>query len=192
MGLSRGERLVLKSIHPEMLRMMPMAEWLAIVRKADDAGSLKALDGYAMEALTKAAQRSFGGNRSAAGAYAANIRWSRSGGQTGGGSGKIESERVSTGAANYEEIDNATNAAIGAASGSSERKELEEARTETREAKRADVEGRPLDAWERASQASFRVDALASLRGASMELRRLSNMLKQLVLDLTDAYYADR
>lgn len=195
MSLSLGERTVLKTLQPEMLKMMTMTEWVSIVRKADNAGSLSALDPYAMEVLTKAARRSFGGNRSAAGSYAANIRWGRSNGG-GGGSSQIQSGSVAGGAksgANYSDIDDATDKAMGTvAPGSKQATELETAKREVAEAKAADVGGKPLDAWERASQAEFRVGALASVRGASMELKRLANMLRQLVLDLTDAYFAER
>ena len=74
-------------------RLRPFADaspsdWEILVEEIAKAGSIRNLDGYALTLLEKA--KSFGGNRSAAGAYAASVRWSRRGGggeSAGGGSG---------------------------------------------------------------------------------------------------------
>jgi starvation-inducible DNA-binding protein len=54
-------------------------QWTLMVNEVAKAGGIRQTTGYTAEMLAKAAQ-SFGGNRSAAGAYAASVRWGRRGG----------------------------------------------------------------------------------------------------------------
>lgn len=59
-------------------------QWLLVIDEVAKAGGVRQTGGYAGEVLRKAAKQSFGGNRSAAGRYAAEQRWARSRGQAAG------------------------------------------------------------------------------------------------------------
>jgi hypothetical protein len=93
---------------------------------------------------------------------------------------------------NHEKIAAVHAEAMGAATSDAERTTLASAATDLKASRTADVRGDALGAWERASQAEFKVEQLSQQRGASSPVRRLARMLKELVLDLTDEYYAMR
>ena len=75
---------VLDALHHFALEFVSEQEWIGVVSEVRKAGGIRNTEGYARLILEKAtAQRqSFAGNRSAAGSYAANMRWrgSNSGG----------------------------------------------------------------------------------------------------------------
>ena len=83
-GMQKADRLALERLRPNT--DASAAEWDLLVKAVIKAGGIRNVSGYAKDLLEKAAKQSFGGNRSAAGAYAASIRWGNRGGAKGGGS----------------------------------------------------------------------------------------------------------
>jgi hypothetical protein len=171
---------------------MTLPEWIAVIREVEKAGGIRNVDGYAFTAIQKA--KSFGGDRGAAGRYAANIRWGRNSGGAGGRDGSVATQNPAGkgDVMNHEKIAAVHAEAMGAATSDAERTTLASAATDLKASRTADVRGDALGAWERASQAEFKVEQLSQQRGASSPVRRLARMLKELVLDLTDEYYAMR
>lgn len=76
--LSKGELSVLDDLRAGVLWGLPDALWKQVVAEVEVAGSIKSVGGSARvvlhDAIAKAAQ-GFGGDRSAAGRYAAQQRW---------------------------------------------------------------------------------------------------------------------
>lgn len=190
--LPYADKLLLKQLHNSALEIMTLPEWIAVIREVEKAGGIRNVDGYAFTAIQKA--KSFGGDRGAAGRYAAQIRWGRNSGGAGGRDGSVATQNPSGAgdAMNYEKIGAVHTEAMGAAKSDGERTALASAATDLKASRTADVRGDALGAWEKASQAEFKVEQLSQQRGASSPVRRLARMLKELVLDLTDAYYAER
>ena len=77
-NLSKGEQAVLDGLRNGVLWSMPDELWKQVVAEVEKAGSVRAVQGAARtvlhDAIQKAAQ-GFGGDRSAAGRYAAQQRW---------------------------------------------------------------------------------------------------------------------
>jgi hypothetical protein len=76
--LSKGEQTVLENLRAGVLWGLPDSLWNQVVSEVEKAGSLRLVKGSAQvilfDAIEKAAQ-GFGGDRSAAGRYAAQQRW---------------------------------------------------------------------------------------------------------------------
>jgi hypothetical protein len=190
--LPYADKLLLKQLHKSALEIMTLPEWIAVIREVEKAGGIRNVDGYAFTAIEKA--KSFGGDRGAAGRYAAQIRWGRNSGGAGGRDGSVATQNPAGkgDVMNHEKIAAVHAEAMGAATSDGERAALTSASENLKASRTADVRGDALGAWERASQAEFTVSELSQQRGASSPVRRLARMLKELVLDLTDEYYAMR
>lgn len=189
--ISMADKMVLKAMHDSALEVMTLPEWIGVIKEVAKAGGIRNLDGYALVALEKAKQ-SFGGDRSAAGRYAAQQRWSK---RTGVSDGAVATKNPAGAgeAMNMEMIGKTHDEAISAVGASTPTgKKLVEAKTKLDESRKADVTGDAFGAWEKASQAAFDVEQLAGQRGASSIVKRLSGMLQRLVSDLTDAFYAEQ
>lgn len=74
---SAGDHLILEALRKSTLSHLPDAEWGMLTSEVDRVGGIVNLEGYARDAIAEAVQKakSFGGDRSAAGRYAANMRW---------------------------------------------------------------------------------------------------------------------
>ena len=87
--MTPAERLFLDTIRP--FANASDRDWAAIEAAVNSGIRVTALEGVAKtivkDAIAKAERQSFGGNRSAAGAYAASVRWGRTGGSTSGSTG---------------------------------------------------------------------------------------------------------
>lgn len=87
--MTPAERLFLDTIRP--FANATDSEWAAIESIVAGGTPVTALEGVAKtmvkDAMIKAERQSFGGNRSAAGAYAASVRWGNRGGSTSGSTG---------------------------------------------------------------------------------------------------------
>lgn len=87
--MTPAERLFLDTIRP--FANATDSEWAAIESIVANGTPVTALEGVAntmvKDAMIKAERQSFGGNRSAAGAYAASVRWGNRGGSTSGSTG---------------------------------------------------------------------------------------------------------
>lgn len=92
-GLSLADDMVLDSLRPMV--DATDEQWSLLVQETVKAGGVKNLTGYAKDLLEKAAKQSFGGDRSAAGRYAAQARWARRGG--GGGTSQAAGGKASDG-----------------------------------------------------------------------------------------------
>jgi hypothetical protein len=76
--MDQANRFALDALHHDALAFVSEHEWQQIVVEVEKAGGLLNVDGYALTILKKAAERkSFGGDRSAAGRYAAQARWGK-------------------------------------------------------------------------------------------------------------------
>lgn len=80
-GVQKADMLVLERLYPHA--NMTFEQWNLLVDEVVKAGSVKNVNGYAADVIAKAAKQSFGGNRSAAAQYAANVRWGHKGGKGG-------------------------------------------------------------------------------------------------------------
>jgi hypothetical protein len=75
-GLSPAQKMVLATIRSTELRNLPDKEWEIVVSEVEKAGSIQATHGSVNRILTEAIQKAgFGGDRSAAGRFAAEQRW---------------------------------------------------------------------------------------------------------------------
>lgn len=75
-GLSPAQKAVLTTIRSTELRNLPDKEWEIVVLEVEKAGSIQATHGSVNRILTEAIQKAgFGGDRSAAGRFAAQQRW---------------------------------------------------------------------------------------------------------------------
>ena len=191
MRLPQADRLVLKALHSDALQVMSLLEWIGVIKQVAAQGGIRNTTGYAQVALQKA--KDFGGDRGAAGRYAAQMRWARAKGGVSDGAVATSNPAGAGEAMNMEKIGEAHTSAISAVGADTPNgKKLVEAQSALKESRKADVRGDTFTAWEKASQAAFSVSQVASERGAPREVRRLSSMLEQLVLDLTDAFYAEQ
>lgn len=189
-ALPAADKMVLKALHNSALKTMSLLEWIGVVKEVQTAGGIRNLDGYALTALEKAKQ-SFGGDRSAAGRYAAQVRWGKRT-QTSEGAVATKNPAGAGEAMNMEMVGKTHDEAISAVGASTPTgKKLTEAKGKLEEAQKADKEGDAFGAWEKASQAAFDVEQVSQQRGAPSIVRRLSSMLERLVSDLTDAFYAE-
>ena len=89
--MNSSDRLVLDALKAQV--KYSKQDWALIEDAVEKAGGIMNVDGVARTMLEKAAKQSFGGNRSAAGRYAAGIRW----GHTNGMTPEQEAERRSKG-----------------------------------------------------------------------------------------------
>ena len=71
--MTEADDLVLKALEPSALTFVSQQEWAEIRAAVEQAGGVRQVEGYAKTVLEKA--KTFGGNRSAAGSYAARMRW---------------------------------------------------------------------------------------------------------------------
>lgn len=91
--MTEADALVLKALEPSARAFVDEAEWSEILAAVEKAGGVRQVDGYAKAVLEKA--KSFGGNRSAAGSYAARMRWRGSNSEgLAGAQAKAESEAL--------------------------------------------------------------------------------------------------
>ena len=76
-NLSKGEQAVLEGLRNGVLWSMPESLWKQVVAEVEKAGSVRAVKGAAATVLHDAIRKAsgFGGDRSAAGRYAAEQRW---------------------------------------------------------------------------------------------------------------------
>ena len=76
-NLSKGELAVLENLRNGVLWSMPESLWKQVVAEVEKAGSVRAVQGAAATVLHDAIRKAagFGGDRSAAGRYAAEQRW---------------------------------------------------------------------------------------------------------------------
>ena len=195
--MKSADQLVLDALYRETHGWISNAEWLGVVKAVEEAGSIEATTGFPRDILVKAA-RSFGGDRSAAGRYAAQMRWSRSGGS---GSGKVESGYLSEPKRatpkpppTHAEVYAATNAAKQSVADrrfdDPMRQKVQSADTAAHSAMGHDKAGRKLDAWERASTAAFDADVAAKMQGAPKAVKLFAEVLARMVLHLTDKYHS--
>lgn len=221
-SISKADIGVLYALHHTALEIVSDQEWLSVIGEVRKAGGIRNVDGYARFVLEQATQQivlekaaqNFGGNRSAAGAYAANMRWrgSNSGGieaaQTQArqaAESKFGGKKVSDGAVatsnpagageamNMGKISEASTAAIASVGTDSPAgKAIAGANKDLAASRKADVNGNSFDAWNSAASAEFAVRPHAQARGAKAAVKRLHGMLERLVLDMTDAFYAER
>lgn len=79
-GVQKADILALERLRP----FVDASEhhWNLMVDEVVKAGSIRQTTGYTAGILAKAAKQSFGGNRSAAGQYAARVRWGSRGGSS--------------------------------------------------------------------------------------------------------------
>jgi hypothetical protein len=86
-----ADEMLLAQMRESVLQDIPENQWNLVVDEVEKAGGVRQVQGYAKvllhDAITKA---SFGGNRSDAGRYAANVRWQAQvqSGKGGDGSGR--------------------------------------------------------------------------------------------------------
>lgn len=215
-SISKTDIGVLYALHHTALEIVSEQEWLGVICEVRKAGGVRHVNGYARFVLEQATQQivlekaaqakqSFGGNRSAAGAYAANQRWGRRTTTAGGAGGSGGGAKVSDGAVatsnpagageamNMEKIGEASTAAIASVGADSPAgKAIVGANKDLAASRKADVNGNSFDAWNSAASAEFAVRPHAEARGAKAAVRRLHGMLQRLVLDMTDAFYAER
>jgi hypothetical protein len=192
--MDNADLRLLYALHHSALEIVSEREWIGVIDEVRKAGSVLKVEGYAQIVLQKAAQRqSFGGNRSAAGAYAASVRWGKRGkGGTSDGAVATSNPAGAGETMNMEKIGETHSAAIAAVGADSPAgRELVVAQKEVKAASKADVNGDAFGAWNLASAAEFRVRPLAEARGAKGAVKRLHEMLKRLVVDYTDAFYAE-
>lgn len=225
-SISKTDIGVLYALHHTALEIVSDQEWLGVIGEVRKAGGIRNVDGYARFVLEQATQQvvlekaaqNFGGNRSAAGSYAANMRWrgsnngglgaaqtqarqaaeSKFGGPKGGA--KVSDGAVATSnpagageAMNMEKIGEASTAAIASVGADSPAgKAIAGANKDLAASRKADVNGNSFDAWNSAASAEFAVRPHAEARGAKAAVKRLHGMLERLVLDMTDAFYAER
>lgn len=194
--MKNADRRVLHALHDAALDLMSDREWLAVIGEVEKAGGVLSVDGYARTALQKAAvhKQSFNGNRSAAGAYAASVRWGKGGGRKVSDGAVPTSNPAGAGEAMNMGLilDQHSTAIAAVGKDSAAGKALQSAYKDLGESRKADLEGRAFDAWNSASSAEFAVRPFAQARGAKPALKKYHGMLEQLVLDMTDAYYTER
>ena len=232
-SISKTDIGVLYALHHTALQIVTDQEWLGVIGEVRKAGGIRNVDGYArfvleqatqqivLEKAAQQAKQTFGGNRSAAGQYAANQRWGARAAAAGGAppnppnAGRIAAEarwggakdkaKVSDGAVatsnpagageamNMEKIGVASSAAIDSVGKDSPAgKAIAGANKDLAASRKADVNGNSFDAWNSAASAEFAVRPHAQARGAKAPIKRLHGMLERLVLDMTDAFYAER
>ena len=84
--MDKADKLVLDTLYGEARKWMTDTEWRDVVAEVEKAGGIVNVGGVARATLEKAVTHmSFGGSRSAAGAYAARVRWSQHRGEAIGG-----------------------------------------------------------------------------------------------------------
>lgn len=76
---SAGDRLILESLRTTTLSHWSDAEWGRLTKEVERVGGVTNLEGFARDAIIEALKKaqSFEGDRSAAGRYAANMRWQK-------------------------------------------------------------------------------------------------------------------
>ena len=231
-SISKADIGVLYALHHTALQIVTDQEWLGVIGEVRKAGGIRNVDGYArfvleqatqqivLEKAAQQAKQTFGGNRSAAGQYAANQRWGARAAAAGGAppnppnAGRIAAEarwggakdkaKVSDGAVatsnpagageamNMEKINGALQDALVGSRSVEERMAIAGANKDLAASRKADVNGNSFDAWNSAASAEFAVRPHAQARGAKAPIKRLHGMLERLVLDMTDAFYAER
>ena len=152
--MNQRDKDVLDAMHQTLVKFLSEPEIQLLHQEVEKAGGVAKTTGYARELLEKSAaimagavaSRSFGGNRSAAGQYAARMRWGRSGGSSGGGGGgekktasPVGSLMWDTVASEFTQVDSETFGALGAKNPITQR--LQEARTEFERGRKADNGG---------------------------------------------------
>lgn len=246
--ITNSDRIVLDALHRNARNWMTDAEWQQVEAAVVKAGGVLKVQGWERSVLEKAAKQSFGGDRSAAGRYAAQQRWARrSAGTTTTSqpstSGPSKGTGVSIGSDGVKRIQTADGRTISLAEAAAEmhgkgskqhkkaleqeakqrashrqatwevagkagdeakaavptkglaspmRQKVDSAVANAEEAKRHDLKGNALQAWERSSVAAFDAATAANMKGAPKPLKRLAEILNNLMLQLTDAYYAER
>jgi hypothetical protein len=86
-----ADEMLLAQMRESVLQDVPEEQWNLVVDEVEKAGGVRQVQGYAKVLLHDAiVKASFGGNRSDAGRYAANVRWQAEGqaGKEGDGSGR--------------------------------------------------------------------------------------------------------
>lgn len=193
--MNNADRTVLNALHRNARNWMTAAEWQQVEAAVEKAGGVLKVQGWERTVLEKAAKQSFGGDRSAAGRYAAQQRWARRGGTDAtAGKGGAASSSAASGDATWEQFDKVgleAKASIPSQGLPSPMRQLVDSAVDKgRAAKLLDVSGKPRDAWEKASVGAFDAEKAANMRGAPKPVKRLAEIMANLVLKLTDAYYA--
>ena len=71
-----ADEMLLAQMRESVLQDVPDDQWNLVIREVEKAGGVRQVEGYAKTLLHDAIQKaSFGGDRSEAGRYAANVRW---------------------------------------------------------------------------------------------------------------------
>ena len=193
--MKTSDRLVLDALHREARNWLTPAQWQEVEKAVVDAGGILAVDGFARQIIEKAARQSFGGDRSAAGRYAAGIRWGKGGGSSGaGGAAGGAGAKPTINASDYGTAGKAAAEAQAEAkaSGSAQNaKDIDEAVSQLGLSQKRDAEGDKFGAWEAASQAQFLAGKVAERRGVGKAIKRFNKILTDLVLRLTDKFYGE-
>lgn len=213
--MTPADRLVLDALHQEARNWLTPAQWQEVENEVAKAGGVVHTTGYARTIIEKAARQSFGGNRSAAGAYAANIRWQRAKGGdaksgTGGGTATAGG---STGGGEDEEFDGThatamkegqkardaiglTTTSRGVTTGNAAQRTAKEhfnsAHDSLRESEKNEKAGDKMGAWMRAEEAHGFIDQILDLPLGAAALDafgRFKGATKALVGRLTDKFY---
>ena len=84
-----ADEMLLAQMRESALKDVPADQWNLVIREVEKAGGVRQVEGYVKTLLHDAIQKaSFGGDRSEAGRYAANVRWQGKGeAKLGDGSG---------------------------------------------------------------------------------------------------------
>lgn len=83
--MNLADEMLLAQMRESVLQDIPEEQWSLVVNEVEKAGGVRQVQGYSKVLLHNAiVKASFGGNRSEAGRYAANVRW-QSQGQSGAG-----------------------------------------------------------------------------------------------------------
>lgn len=76
MAMNLADQMLLAQLRESALQSVPDDQWNLVLGEVEKAGGVRQVQGYAKTLLHDAiAKASFGGNRSDAGRYAANVRW---------------------------------------------------------------------------------------------------------------------
>lgn len=210
-----ADRIVLDALHREARNWLTPAQWQEVEDAVEKAGGVVNTTGYARSIIEKAARQSFGGNRSAAGAYAANVRWQRAKGGdakagTGGGTATAGS---SAGGGEDEEFDGTHGTAMkegqaardaiglvtttrgvetGNAAQRTAKANYDSANASLRESEKNEKAGDKFGAWMKAEEAHGLIDQILDLpisAAARAAFERFKGATKALVSRLTDKFY---
>ena len=92
MAMNLADQMLLAQLRESALQSVPDDQWNLVLGEVEKAGGVRQVQGYAKTLLHDAiAKASFGGNRSDAGRYAANVRWQ---GQDKADRAKIQQEEL--------------------------------------------------------------------------------------------------